>query len=386
MFISFGLLSIFMGFKEMFDARLKAAFIVQEKQIPWGNSNYTQFSWLNVTTEGSRAETIVHDTLWNICFLTIIVSFMLFAIGKASLRATEKQKSRVAERMFGRVFFMFLTFLVFYVFTRKQSRSFKATFDWIKEHDNQTNIFDNATIVSNLTETPKRNLRAKHTDFERFNKMFEMQDKLFDQIDSIDYSKDTPQDIKKMMKAMKKINKRANRDQKRYEEQHSEIEYDDDENDYYDHEFDFKREVYRIYAPALYEHAQRAEARNSHHHGPTVQADKDKNAVKDWPKMQKMCPVMLFFIFACIHQICRLKFLEKELAKLEFLQKAKKLVKKTCKKQVIAASSEQKPQMHLATPQTQIVAQMPVAPKKCKKTKAKAVAVQPQLIMPVIHK
>jgi hypothetical protein len=43
MFISFGLVSIFMGFREMFDSRLKAAFIVQEKQIPWGNSNYTNF-------------------------------------------------------------------------------------------------------------------------------------------------------------------------------------------------------------------------------------------------------------------------------------------------------------------------------------------------------
>jgi hypothetical protein len=70
----------------------------------------------------------------------------------------------------------------------------------------------------------------------------------------------------------------------------------------------------------------------------------DKDAVKDWPKMNAMCPVILFFIFACIHQICRIKFLEKELAKLEFLYKAKKLIKKTVKKQVAAVAAEEQPE------------------------------------------
>ena len=99
--------------------------------------------------------------------------------------------------------------------------------------------------------------------------------------------------------------------------------------------------------------------------------------------MNKMCPVILFFIFACIHQICRLKFLEKELAKLEFLQKAKKLVKKICKKQIVTNAPVQNNQIFkVATPQT--VVQMPVVQKKCKK--AKVVGVQPQLIMPIIQK
>lgn len=57
--------------------------------------------------------------MWSMSFLTVIVSFFLFAMGRAALRATQKQKSRVAERMFNRHFFMFLAFLVFYVFTRK---------------------------------------------------------------------------------------------------------------------------------------------------------------------------------------------------------------------------------------------------------------------------
>lgn len=49
LFIGFGLVSMFMSLKEMTDARLKAIFIVQEKQIPWGNANFTGFNWANVT-------------------------------------------------------------------------------------------------------------------------------------------------------------------------------------------------------------------------------------------------------------------------------------------------------------------------------------------------
>merc|ERR1712070_107310 len=113
-------------------------------------------------------------------------------------------------------------------------------------------------------------------------------------------------------------------------------------------------------------------------------ADK-KDATADWPKMNAMCPVMLFFIFASIHQICRIKFLEKSLAKLEFLQKAKKLVKKSVQKQVNAQPVQAIAQV--AQP-VQVVAAMPVAqPKKCKKVKKE----QPQqlvqqVFMPIVKK
>ena len=57
LFIGFGLVSMFMSLKEMTDARLKSIFIVQEKQIPWGNANYTNWNWQNVTVATqSRAE------------------------------------------------------------------------------------------------------------------------------------------------------------------------------------------------------------------------------------------------------------------------------------------------------------------------------------------
>jgi len=57
LFIGFGLISMFMSMKEMTDARLKSIFIVQEKAIPWGNANYTNWNWPNVTVQSqTRAE------------------------------------------------------------------------------------------------------------------------------------------------------------------------------------------------------------------------------------------------------------------------------------------------------------------------------------------
>jgi hypothetical protein len=373
LFIGFGLVSMFMSLKELTDARLKSIFIVQEKQIPWGNANYTGWSWPNVTaTTQTRSEQVIYDTIWNMSFFSAMVSFFLFAMGKTALRATQKQKSRVAERMFNRHFFMFLTFLVFYVFTRKQSRIFKGAFDYIKTHDNLTAAYyeTDAAILNmtvNVTEQPKRNLRARyHAQSDQYDNVLHQHEQMYDEID-MQYDKafnqQSPDDFRNVMK---KTKKHHNSKKHQFENMRHE---DDYENDYYSHEFDhkenplnFKREIYRIYAPALWDRAQEADTRRAgHHHGPNVMADK-KDAVKDWPKMNAMCPVILFFIFACIHQICRIKFLEKELAKLEFLQKAKKLIKKTVKKQSAAIAEEQPVQTFAVAPQpVQVVTQMPVA-------------------------
>ena len=291
--------------------------------------------------------------------LTVIVSFLLFTMGRTALRATEKQKSRVAERMFNRHFFLFLTFLVFYVFTRKQSRIFKGTFEWYKAQNFSTEAFQNASI-HDFVEAPKRNLAARQGFAYNFNNLYGQQKSMFDEADA---EFDT---------AAAHHSRRHHAPRKQHPEK---MRYDDatdldnEVTDTDNQAFDFRREMYRIYAPNLYNRAPGVDSRlGHHHHGPTVQADK-KNAVKDWPKLNNMCPVMLFFIFACIHQIFRLKFLEKELAKLEFLQKAKKLVKKAGKKQNVAAT----PQQVAAAPQQpvqasvfapqhiQVVPQMPVA-------------------------
>jgi len=334
-------------------------------------------------------------------FFSTIVSFLLFAMGKVALRATQKQKSRVAERMFNRHFFMFMAFLVFYVFTRKQGRLFKGTVDYVKTHDNLTAPYyevdaDIANMTTNVTEAPKRNLRARYhgrnDQFDEMHKHFEQQfDEVNVQFDKA-FNQQIPDDFRKIMNNMKK---QHNSKRHQFQHQHERFE-DDEENDYYNNEFEhkvnpfnFKREIYRIYAPALWDKALEADTtdnmRGGHHHGPKVMADK-KNAVKDWPKLNAMCPVILFFIFACIHQVCRLKFLEKELAKLEFLYKAKKLIKKAVKKQNAVVAEEQPEQTVFAAPQPVQVVQMPVAPKKCKKVKSKVVAAQPQFIMPVMTK
>jgi hypothetical protein len=104
--------------------------------------------------------------------------------------------------------------------------------------------------------------------------------------------------------------------------------------------------------------------------------------------MHAMCPVMLFFIAASTYQIFRIKFLEKAEAKVEFLQKAKQLVKMTVKKQV-----EQAPVQPVEwTPvQTQVMVPQQVAPKKkCKKVikqeQAKVMPLVHQVVMPIAPK
>ena len=62
---------------------------------------------------------------------------------------------------------MFMAFLVFYVFTRKQSRIFKSTVEYVKTHDNLTALYyetdaDVLNMTTNVTEAPKRNLRARN--------------------------------------------------------------------------------------------------------------------------------------------------------------------------------------------------------------------------------
>lgn len=122
-------------------------------------------------------------------------------------------------------------------------------------------MFNNATFVSNLTETPKRNLRASHGDFDKFNNVMQRHEKMFDQIDmEFDraFNQEIPEDFKKVVKNMKKHhNSNKNQFHRRRYEDDSEM-ADEDEKDF-DTKFDFKREMYRIYAPALYEHAKRAE-------------------------------------------------------------------------------------------------------------------------------
>lgn len=202
------------------------------------------------------------------------------------------------------------------------------------------------------------------------------------------FSQDMPEDFKNVMNKMRNHhNQMKNEFQRgRFYDDEEDFDYNEQNVDKKSDKYDFKKMIYRIYAPALWEKAQMADARRHGHHGPNVMADK-KDAVKDWPKMNAMCPVILFFIFACIHQVCRIKFLEKELAKLEFLQKAKKLVKKSVKKASAIVAKEQQPVHSFSAPveQVQVVAQMPVAQKKCKKA-AKVVSAQPQFVMPIFQK
>lgn len=129
----------------------------------------------NVTSPtAGRVETQLYDHIFNISGLTIIVSFILFMMGRGALRTTVKQKAKVAQRMFRRNFFFFCAFLVFYVFTRKQSRSFMTVYQSLTDGDkNETTIVANMT--NDVAEESKRNLRAV---YKRYNVPEESQDML----------------------------------------------------------------------------------------------------------------------------------------------------------------------------------------------------------------
>lgn len=100
-------------------------------------------------------------------------------------------------------------------------------------------------------------------------------------------------------------------------------------------------DIYRIYAPRLWEHKQKMQRYGRH---PTVMADKDGKKHDDppaMPPMQPFHPEQFYSVFAGIFLIFFLKFVEKSLAKLEFLQRAqKKLEKKRAAKKVADVETE----------------------------------------------
>jgi hypothetical protein len=374
------------GVNEMFGSRLKAAFIAQEHQIPWGNKNFTNFTMANVTSPTmGRVELQLYDHIHNMSLLTVAVSFFLFMMGCAALKATAKQKSKVAQRCFRRNFFFFCFFLVFYVFTRKQSRSFMTVYQSLTDGDkNETAIA--ANMSTDVTEEAKRNLKAiafrihdgsldlgqvykrQHVPQEVqdvMNNMKWSQQKEMDDVNDHDLNDvferhQLPEEVKDMMKAMKYHGKKMYK--KAMNKKHSYwYPEEDDVEDYDDEpkegEWDGRKEAFRMFAPGLWEKANRRHGR----HGPMVRATKDKkDTTKSWPKMHSMCPVMLFFIFASIYQICHIKFLEKAEAKLELLLKAKKLIKRGKPKPVLIPSFP-------VAPVEDVPVIQPVPQKKCKK-------------------
>jgi hypothetical protein len=119
--------------------------------------------------------------------LTIVVSAIIFMMGKTANRAAMKTKSRVAERMFNRHFFMFLAFLVFYIFTRKQSRAFKDIFEKLKEGDK--NVTSVTLDVSNMSETPRK-LRAMYIDLDNMYQRHQVPEELKMMMNDLKYASD----------------------------------------------------------------------------------------------------------------------------------------------------------------------------------------------------
>ena len=82
-------------------------------------------------------------------------------------------------------------------------------------------------------------------------------------------------------------------------------------------------DIYRIYAPRLWKHVQEKRQHGRH---PMVMADKDDKKKDDPPamEMEPFNPIHFYCVFAAIYLVFFLKFVEKSLAKLEFLKRAQK--------------------------------------------------------------
>jgi len=189
---------------------------------------------------------------------------------------------------------------------------------------------------SNSKVVMDQNINGQHLHFE--TNMVGKADDLDDLFGKVDL----PEEVKNMMEQMRNVKRsfKESEEEESLMEDHSVSAMADESSaEPKSEKFDGRQAAYRMFAPTLWEAAQKQDRRGRHgRHHPSVRADKSdskhgekkdgKDATKDWPKYHNMCPVILFLIFAMIFNICHLKFLEKAIANLDFLMKAKKLLKK----------------------------------------------------------
>lgn len=216
--------------------------------------------------------------------------------------------------MFGRHFFLFLAFLVFYVFTRKESRVFKGIFEKIKEADkNNTTTIDDFSVMNatNATEADmRRNLRARHQQFggyfnnmdPQFDSMMnsadlpvevkqmmsdmhmqshQMMNMMDDDLDEVFQRHQLPPEVEEQMRAMRKQTQQ-HEDHHEHHDRQKKVNkrqrvpthaHEDEEDDQF---YQMKKMAYRMFAPALWEQASKHS--RSGRHGPMVGADKKKDA------------------------------------------------------------------------------------------------------------
>ena len=469
-FLLCGMIAVVRGFYEVFDARLKAAFIYQEHQMPWGNANYTNFTALNITKPTSgipRVEEMAFDNIRNMSFLIVIVGMLLMVMAGQGFRATSTLKARVSQKMFQGLFATFLFFLIFFVFYRKQKREFEGVYSYIVN-----NTTDNATFINTVQteamepaqtiETPKRMLAgllgktsdeckaayktsatcnadadciwceagavrpacynvddAKRLPPGVFNcpaKTTEQEDEADldeeEEVDMVDLKDEAMQmfnhmqarffnmskqmgfDMDRMMTKGKKDFKKGQKGRghrkgmkggkRGRKERRQDLAADDfDAEDR--NTLDYRSQIFKIYAPGLYERAMRQERQQAGRH-PRVMAD--RNVEEGLPSVSLKDPIFALLTVIAIHQLFRIKFLEKTLARLEFLKKAKKVAKAKMEKIQQAQAEVEAPvqqpvqQVFVAAQPAQVVT-MPVTQKVCKQV-IKKVAVADAESAPVI--
>lgn len=132
-FVVVGAIGFFCGINSTFHARTEAAFLYDMKQLPWGNPNYTNWTILNATTQTSdRMELVTYDLIRELHLIKSSISFIIVMMGLAALAAINRGKALFAKKMFQRFFFTFATFIIFYVYQKKQHKNFNYVVKYIQ--------------------------------------------------------------------------------------------------------------------------------------------------------------------------------------------------------------------------------------------------------------
>lgn len=349
-----GAIGFFSGINDSFNTRTEAAFIREhEGQVPWGNSNFTNWTVLNSTRpEADRVEMRIFDLVREKHLFKACIAFLITMMGVVGLRALREGKAASAMKGFQQTFFLFIIFVVFYDFERREGKWMDNMLGDLRSGRFNDTIYK-ATLPQAEPVHHRLLLATNETQPERLPHPTLNLTEIMDQM-------------------IEKVNEKSIMDKPNF---------GDIRKDQMPYGFNIYDKENWKHLHSLGKHPKYGKRHGRH---PTVQADEDEDEDveddpyhrPDWPKLMPLRPIMFFFTLAAIYNCFFLKFVEKSWAKLEFLERTKILVKKLVKEQMANEPVT-------AAPESAEVAYRPIL-KKLKVEEAEPV--QPVVVMPVAER
>lgn len=323
--VPLGAAGVFYAINESLTSRNQAAFVREFAQKPWDNSNYTGWTVLNATRKfEDRFELEYVDIINNMFCAYAGACALVVMMAVTGLNTVRAAKSHVATKMFRRQFFTFLVFLIFFCYYRRMD---KYLGNMIK--DQEAGKFNQTLNVAAVAEPTKRLLVATEEP-EIIDDSNMVEDEEEDDVEEVGHP-NRPRHHRH--------GHHGHGGHGRHHRHHNRGEEEEPEQETAKPMFS-EQDIYRIYAPRLWEHKQMKERHGRH---PTVMADKDGKKHDDPPAMPPMEPFhpgQFYCTFAGIYLIFFLKFVEKSLAKLEFLKRAMKKLEEKRSQKVVDVETE----------------------------------------------